>query len=273
MLAAPPVADVLVPQGTQIRTASITDPAVFQLLGDVVIPAGASPPIATGTIEHSAPQDELFASTGLPNQEVVLPATPYLHGSGKCPPATASTPRWRLELGCRGLTPRASSGGERSKLLSSDRFGTEALEHGVQTCHADERWSCDLHADGSPRGIEVDLQPAAGFAGRCDGDTALTRQVQVRREGLAVAEGDFEVALSHVEGSLGGDFVGGDDNQRMHHFVGFDNHFPVRPAMSGLDDDTTTHDVLAKGRGCLEHRTEVHLVEPAIVHALLEVRG
>jgi hypothetical protein len=59
----------------------------------------------------------------------------------------------------------------------------------------------------------------------------------------------------------------------MHHFVGLDNHFPVRPAMSGLDDEATIHDVLAIARGCLEHRTEVHLVEPAIVHALLEVRG
>jgi hypothetical protein len=82
-LAAPPAADVVLPQGTQVRTASISDPAVFQLLGDVVIPAGASPPIATGTLEHSAPQDELFASTGLPNQEVLLPATPYLDGSAQ----------------------------------------------------------------------------------------------------------------------------------------------------------------------------------------------
>ena len=32
-------------------------------------------------VEHSEPQDELFASSGLPNQEVVLPATPFLDGS------------------------------------------------------------------------------------------------------------------------------------------------------------------------------------------------
>jgi hypothetical protein len=80
-LAAPPLADVALPQGTQIRTASITEPVVFQLVRDVLIPAGASPPTATGILEHSAPQDELFASTGLPNQEAVLPATPYLDGS------------------------------------------------------------------------------------------------------------------------------------------------------------------------------------------------
>ena len=55
----------------------------YDVLLDVVIPAGPRRPIATGTLEHSAPQDELFASTGLPNQEVLLPATPYLDGSAQ----------------------------------------------------------------------------------------------------------------------------------------------------------------------------------------------
>ncbi len=82
-LAAVPAADVVLAQGTEVRTAAITDPVVFQLLGDVVIAAGVSPPVATGTLEHSAPEDELFASTGLPNQEVILPATPYLDSSAQ----------------------------------------------------------------------------------------------------------------------------------------------------------------------------------------------
>jgi hypothetical protein len=82
-LAAPPIANVVLPQGTRVRTASITDPIVFQLLGDVVIPAGTTPANVTGILEHSAPQDELFASTGLPNQEIILPATPYLDGSAQ----------------------------------------------------------------------------------------------------------------------------------------------------------------------------------------------
>lgn len=80
-LAAPPAADVVLRQGTRVLTAAVTEPVAFQLLADVVIPAGASPPTASGTVEHSKPQDELFASTGLPNQEVVLPATPYLDSS------------------------------------------------------------------------------------------------------------------------------------------------------------------------------------------------
>ncbi|HYM97441.1 MAG TPA: baseplate J/gp47 family protein [Candidatus Sulfotelmatobacter sp.] len=80
-LAAPPPAPVTLHKGTRVRTASVTEAVVFQLLADVVIPAGAMPPTATGTLEHSEPQEDLFASTGLPNQEVTLPATPYLDGS------------------------------------------------------------------------------------------------------------------------------------------------------------------------------------------------
>ncbi len=80
-LAAPPTAPVRFPAGTRVRTASVTEPVVFQLLADVIIAAGASPPRATGTLEHSEPQEELFASTGLPNQEVVLPSAPFLDGS------------------------------------------------------------------------------------------------------------------------------------------------------------------------------------------------
>jgi hypothetical protein len=80
-LAAPSAADVVFRQGTRVLTASVTEPIAFQLLADVVIPAGASPPTASRTVEHSEPQDELFASSGLPNQEVVLPSTPYLDGS------------------------------------------------------------------------------------------------------------------------------------------------------------------------------------------------
>ena len=59
----------------------------------------------------------------------------------------------------------------------------------------------------------------------------------------------------------------------MHYFVGFDNHFPVGPAMSSFDDEAAIYDVLAIARGCLEHCTEVHFVEPAIVDAFLEVRS
>lgn len=80
-LAAVPAAPVAIRAGTRVRTASVTAPVVFQLLDDLTIPAGASPPTATGALEHSEPQEELFASSGLPNQEVALPATPFLDGS------------------------------------------------------------------------------------------------------------------------------------------------------------------------------------------------
>jgi len=82
-LAVAPAAPVTIPNGSRMRTASVTEPLVFQLLGDIVIPAGADPPEATGTVEHAEAQEELFAGTGLPNQEVVLPVTPFLDGSAE----------------------------------------------------------------------------------------------------------------------------------------------------------------------------------------------
>jgi hypothetical protein len=80
-LSAPPAGDVRLPAGSRVTTASVTEPIAFQLLSDMMIPAGASPAIASGLVEHSDPQDEIFASSGLPNQELVLPVTPYLDGS------------------------------------------------------------------------------------------------------------------------------------------------------------------------------------------------
>ena len=80
-LAVAPVATVTIPAGTKVRTASVTENVVFQLLADVVISAGASPPSALGIVEHSESQDDLFASSGLPGQEFVLSTTPYLDGS------------------------------------------------------------------------------------------------------------------------------------------------------------------------------------------------
>jgi hypothetical protein len=80
-LAAVPTATVTILKGTKVRTASITESIAFQLLADLVIPAGASPPTLTGSVEHSESQEELFASTGLPNQELALPVSPYLDAS------------------------------------------------------------------------------------------------------------------------------------------------------------------------------------------------
>lgn len=80
-LAAVPTADVLLRAGTKVRTLSVTEPVVFQLLADVVISQGATPPTATASVEHSESQETLFSSTGLPNQEVTLAVAPFLDGS------------------------------------------------------------------------------------------------------------------------------------------------------------------------------------------------
>src|ERR1041384_5945081 len=51
-LAVAPIANVVLPQGTRVRTAWVPEPIVFQLLADIVIPAGAAPPMTTGILEH-----------------------------------------------------------------------------------------------------------------------------------------------------------------------------------------------------------------------------
>jgi len=82
-LGEPPAADVTLPAGTVVRTQEVTDPVRFQLLAPVTIFKAADPPVATGTVENSEPQDELFESTGLANQEFLLTFTPFLDGSAR----------------------------------------------------------------------------------------------------------------------------------------------------------------------------------------------
>lgn len=80
-LAAVPVGDVTLVAGDTFRTREVTAPVVFQLLADVTIPAGASPPQATATVEHSASVSETAQSTGAANQEFKLASRPFLDGS------------------------------------------------------------------------------------------------------------------------------------------------------------------------------------------------
>lgn len=82
-LAAPPAADVTIPVGTIVRTQEVTDPVFFQLLSDVTIKADSEPPTTTGTVENSTTQEQLFTSTGLANQEVVLDYLLYLDDSAQ----------------------------------------------------------------------------------------------------------------------------------------------------------------------------------------------
>lgn len=80
-LPTPPVGSVTFPRGTIIRTEDALNPIGYQLLADAVIAAGADPPTATASAENSEARTQSFISTALPNQEVVLGATPYIDGS------------------------------------------------------------------------------------------------------------------------------------------------------------------------------------------------
>jgi hypothetical protein len=76
-----PTGDVTFEVGDTFRTLEITDPVVFQVLSQVVITGGTSPPVAVVQVENSSPASQTFSSTGLPNQEHILSETPYLDES------------------------------------------------------------------------------------------------------------------------------------------------------------------------------------------------
>jgi hypothetical protein len=80
-LAVPPAADVEILAGDRFRTLRVANPASFQVLADVTIAAAADPPSVLITVEHSENSDEVFQSSGLPNQEILLSDTPFLDGS------------------------------------------------------------------------------------------------------------------------------------------------------------------------------------------------
>jgi len=80
-LARPPTADVVLPAGTVVRTQEVTEPVRFQLLADVLIPAGADPPELLRVVESSESRTQLFDARGLADLDIVLDHTPYLDGS------------------------------------------------------------------------------------------------------------------------------------------------------------------------------------------------
>lgn len=82
-LARPPVAAVTIPAGTVVRTQEVTEPVRFQLLAPVTIPASATPPRVTVTVEHSKTHTQLFDARGLADLELHLDFSPYLDGSAR----------------------------------------------------------------------------------------------------------------------------------------------------------------------------------------------
>jgi hypothetical protein len=76
-----PAASVTIVAATVLRTQEVTEPVRFQLLGPVVIPAGANPPTAIGVVENSRTYTQLFDARGLAGLELFLDFGPYLDGS------------------------------------------------------------------------------------------------------------------------------------------------------------------------------------------------
>lgn len=80
-LSAPPAAAVRLAPGRVVRTQEVTEPVRFQLVEELVIAAGANPPVGSAVAEHSESHVQLFDTRGLSYLDVVLDRTPYLDGS------------------------------------------------------------------------------------------------------------------------------------------------------------------------------------------------
>lgn len=80
-IARPAGADVRIPAGTVVRTREVTEPIRFQLLADVVIPAGATQ--APGVVENSRMHAQLFDTRGIPSLDIALDHAPYLDDSAR----------------------------------------------------------------------------------------------------------------------------------------------------------------------------------------------
>ena len=78
-IAAPTAADVVIPAGSIVKTATVTEPIEFQLVSDATIQAGTTSTAVSA--ENSADAVDSFTATGQPNQEYQLSQTPYLDDS------------------------------------------------------------------------------------------------------------------------------------------------------------------------------------------------
>jgi hypothetical protein len=72
--------DVVFPAGSIVKTLDRVNPVEFQLLAPATILAGELS-VSGVTAENSENEEDVFASSGKPNQEFILGSTPYIDGS------------------------------------------------------------------------------------------------------------------------------------------------------------------------------------------------
>lgn len=76
-LAAVPAGGVTFAAGDAFTTQGAR-PVRFELMSDATISAGANPPTVTVTAANRQARTETFSASGLPNQEIILSATPFI---------------------------------------------------------------------------------------------------------------------------------------------------------------------------------------------------
>jgi hypothetical protein len=99
-----------------------------------------------------------------------------------------------------------------------------------------------------------------------DSGAACAGQVQIRRERLALSEGDLEVTLLH-----GSTPYAVATTRRCSTSSG-STSTSLSPLKTSLAHEATVRDVVSKPCSTFEHLPELDLVEPAVLHPLLDMR-
>lgn len=147
-----PIGNVTFPAGTIVSTLEVTDPVQYQLLADAVISAGANPATVTGSAENSTSYEELFQSTGLPNQQITLAQTPFIDTS-----AIVVAGNGAYSLVANFLNSR-----------STDRHFTVVVD---QNDRAQVRFGNGVNGQIPAGTIAIDYKTGGGKAGRVEAGT------------------------------------------------------------------------------------------------------
>lgn len=218
-LARPPTADLVIPAGTVVRTREVTEPVRFQLLADVLIPAGSDPPVAVGVVENSQTHTQLFDARGLADLDVILDRTPYLDGSAS---VSAANGAYTEEESLLGSGPN-----DRHFLVLVDQNDRATIRFGNGTSGAPPSGTISVtyktgggsggnveagslvviegvfnDAHGRPAQVSViNLEPASGGADRQSVASAkLLAPESLRTLTRTVTREDFEINARRVPG-------------------------------------------------------------------------
>lgn len=180
LLSGPAAADVVLPAGSTVSTLDVGNTITFQLLAPLTIAAGTT--TATATVENSSFSEDVFQSSGLPNQRFSLGQTPYIDGTASVVAADGAYVQVANFLN--------SGATDRHYVLSVDSNARATIIFGNGVLGA------------VPQGtITVDSKIGGGSAGRVDANT-----LQQLNGTFTDAHGNaVQIGVNNAFASVGGD--------------------------------------------------------------------